>query len=249
MYPELPLKSSATSRSLFWMGLGLIGVFSAAVLAGMFPLALLLPAWQVRMGSLILANAHFAGIGAILILLAQQLDKDSEDLEKWVRRLHVFAIPAAIGFFLLIPLLTYNGYKLVRIAYGEERQQIGQLQKTLAAIQSAQSEEALRAAMSQIPGAAPSLGKMTMPLPQAKELISTRVSGEVKRLDNQVEERNAGRWQTNLIGWARSCLISLCYGAAFAEIAHFPKARTSLLFSLLTSLPWNRKVRSRLRGI
>lgn len=247
MTPGLPLKSNATPNALFWMGIALIGAFSAAMLAGMFPLGLLLPTWQQKISNLILATAHLAGIGAVLILLAQQLDNDSEELEQWVNRLRLLAIPAAIGFFLLLPLQTYNGYKLLRIASGEERQAIGQLQKTLASIQSAQNEEALRAAVSQIPGAPSSIGKMTIPLSEAKVIMAERLNGQIKKLDNLAEERNASRWQNNLIGWARSCLISLCYGAGFAEIARFPKARTSLLFSILSSLPWNRRMRSTLR--
>jgi hypothetical protein len=240
----LQLSRNATSRALFWMGAALIGVFSATVLAAMFPLGLLLPAWQVRVGTQILAAAHLAGIGAIMIRLAQQLDNDSGQLEKWVRRLSTLAIPAAIGFFLLVPLQTYNGYKLLRVASGEDRQAIGQLQKTLASIKSAQNEEALRAAVSQIPGAPPNIGKMSIPLPQAKEQISARLSAQIKKLETLAEERNASRWQLGLIDWARNCLASLCYGAGFSEIAHFPKARTSLLFSILSSLPWNRRMRS-----
>lgn len=244
MTPSLSLKNTATSSALFWMGAALIGVFSATVLAGMLPLALLLPVWQVRVTSLILAVAPYAGIGAILILLAQMVDPDSDELEGWVRRLRLWAIPTAIGFFLLVPLQTYNGYKLLRIASGEERQAIGQLQKTLGAIQSAQNETELRAAVSQIPGAPPNLGQIKIPLPQVKQRISDRLSGQIKKLENEADERNASRWQGNLLGWARSCLLSLFYGIGFAAIAHFPKSRNSLLYSLLSSLPWNRQMRA-----
>lgn len=232
------------SSALFWMGAALIGVFSATVLAGMLPLGLLLSAWQVRVGNLILANAGYAGIGALLILLAQQLDDDSMELEKCVGRLRVLAIPAAIGFFLLVPLQTYNGYKLLRIASGEDIQAIGQFQKTLALIQSAQNEEELRAAVSQVPGSPRNIGKLNIPLPQAREQISARLSGQIKKLENQAEERNASRWQSSLISWGRNSLISLLYGMGFAEIARFPKARTSLLFSIISSLPWNRRMRA-----
>jgi hypothetical protein len=245
MYSDLQPNSAAkTSSVLFWMGLALISVFSTAVLAGLFPLGLLLPAWQVRVGNLILSNAHFAGIGAILIFLAQQLNSDSFELERWVRRLQVLAIPAAIGFFLLVPLQTYNGYKLLRIASGEERQAIGQLQKTLGAIQSAQNEAALRAAISQIPGAPPNLGNIAIPLPEAKKGISERLIAQINKLDNQFDELNASRWQDTLLGWARNSLIALCYGAGFAEIANFPKSKNSLLFSILKSLPWIRQKRA-----
>jgi hypothetical protein len=245
MQPSLQFKNTATARALFWMGVALIGVFSATVLAGMLPLGLLLPAWQSKVSNLILATAHLAGIGAILILLAQQLDDDSENIERWVGRLRLLAIPAAIGFFLLLPLLTYNGYKLLRTAYGEELQAIGQLQKTLASIKSAKNEAELRAAVSQIPGAPPNLGTIKIPLPQAIEVVSRRFGGEIKKMENQAEERNARRWQGSLIAWARNCFISLCYGAGFAEIARFAKARSSVLFSILSSLPWSRRMRAK----
>jgi hypothetical protein len=88
---------------------------------------------------------------------------------------------------------------------------------------------------------------MTIPLPQAKELISKRLSGQINKLDNLAEERSASRWQTSLIAWARNCLISLSYGAGFAEIARLPNARTSLLYSMLSWLPWNRRMRSPIR--
>lgn len=229
------------------MGTALIGVFGATVLAGMVPLALLLPTWQAKVTGLILSVAPLAGIGSILILLAHQLDDDSDELEKWARRLRLWAIPAAIGFFLLVPLQTYNGYKLIRIASGEDRQAIAPFEKALGAVQSAKNEDDLRAAVSQIPGTPPSLGRLTIPLSQAKQLISTRLNGQIKKLDNQAEERNAARWQQSLIGWAKNVLISLGYGAGFAEVARFPRARKSLLFSILSSLPWNRRMRSPLR--
>lgn len=247
MTSGLPFKSNVTSSALFWMGIALIGSFATGVLAGMIPLRLLLPNWQQNVSNQILATAHLAGIGAILILLAQQLDNDSDDLEQWVNRLRTLAIPAAIGFFLLVPLQTYNGYKLLRIASAEEQQIISQLQKTLASIQSAQDEESLRAAMSRIPGAPPNLGKLNVPLPQAKQVIANRLSGEIKKLDNQAGESNATRWQSSLLAWARNNLISLFYGAGFAEIARFPKARRSLLFSILTRLPGNRQLKSSIR--
>jgi hypothetical protein len=155
--------------------------------------------------------------------------------------------PGCYRLFLLLPLQPYNGYKLLGIVSGEERQAIGQLQKTLTSIQAAQNEEAFRAAVSQIPGAPTSLGRLTIPLPQAKERILEQLGGQIRKMDNQAEDRNASRWQTSLIGWARNCLLSLCYGAGFAEIARFPKARTSLLFSILRFLPWNRRMRSALR--
>jgi hypothetical protein len=159
MTPGLPLKSNTTPSALFWVGVALIGAFGATVLAGMFPLGLLLPTWQQKMSNLILATAYLPGIGAVLILLAKQLDNDSDELEQWVNRLRLLAIPAAIGFFLLLPLQTYNGYKLLRIASGEDRQEIGQLQKTMDSIKSAQNEEMLRAAVSRIPGAPPASAK------------------------------------------------------------------------------------------
>jgi hypothetical protein len=244
MIPSRPFKSNATPNALFWMGFALIGAFSATVLAGMVPLGLLLPTWQQRVSNLILTTAHLAGIGAILILLAQQLDDDSDELEQWVRRLRLLAIPVAIGFFLLVPLQTYNGYRLIRIASGEDQQPIGQLQKTLASIQSAQNEAAFRAAVSQIPGAPPDLGNMNVPMQQAKEQIMNRLSGYIKKLSNQADERQESRLQRSLIGWLRNCLFALFYGAGFAEIARFPKAHTSLLFSILSSLPFNRRMRS-----
>jgi hypothetical protein len=247
MNPSQRFEQRAAANSLFWMGAALIGLFAVTVLAGMLPVGLLLPAWQVKMSALIISAAPFAAIGAILILLAHQLDDDSDELEKWVRRLRLWSVPVAIGFFLLIPLQTYNGYRLVRIASGQDQQSVGQLQKNLAAIQSAQNEDQFRAAVSQIPGAPPNLGKLNIPLPQAKQRIADQLSGQIKKLDNLAEERNAARWQQSFVGWARSCLISLFFGAGFAEIARFPRARNSLLFSILSSLPGNRRMRSPLK--
>lgn len=240
-------EQTATANALFWMGAALIAVFGFTVLAVMIPLALLLPAWQIKVSNGILSAAPLAGIGAMLILLAHQLDDDSDELEQWVRRLRFWAIPAAIGFFLLIPLQTYNGYKLIRIASGQDRQAIAPLEKALKAVQSSTNENELRAAMSQIPNAPPNLGRLAIPLPQAKQLITDRLGGEIKRLDNQAEERNAARWQQSLVSWAKNCFISLAFGAGFAEVARFPRARKSLLFTILSSLPWNRRLRSPLR--
>jgi hypothetical protein len=243
MTPGFDFKRTDMASALFWMGAALIGMFAATVIGGMFPLGLLLPAWQVRVSGLILAVAPFAGIGAIMILLAQQMDEDSDELGQWAKRLRLLAIPAAIGFFLLLPLQTHAAFKLLRTAVGEERQVIGLHQKVLGAIQSANSEQDVLAAVRQLPGA-PTEIRLNMPLPQAKQVMSEKLRGEIKRLDNQSEERNAGRWQQSLITWATNCFLSLCYGAGFAEIARFPNSRKSLLFSIRRALPWNRRLRS-----
>jgi hypothetical protein len=225
------------------MGVSLITAFAVILIAGTIPLGILQPAWQTRVGNIILANSHFAGIGAVLILLAQALNPNSDELEKWVKRLRIWAAPVAIGFFLLIPLQTYNGYKLLSTAYGQDRQAVVQLQKTLAEIQASQNEDELRAALSKIPGS-PVIGKFNVPLPRAKQDIAARFNAQIKKLENDVEERNASRWQTNLLGWTRNCLLSLGYGAGFAELAYLPNSRYSMLFSILRIMPWNRKLRS-----
>lgn len=231
------------SSVLIWMGGALIGVFVITVVGGMLPLRLLLPTWQLKISSLIIASAPYAGIGTIMILMAQKIDDESKELKKWVRRLRFLAIPAAIGFLLLLPLQTHASYKLLKSTSGEELQAISQLQEVLLAIQSAKSNEDLLAALSKLPGAPESLNKLTIPLPQAKKIISERLSGEINKLDNQSDNLNASRWQQGLVSWARNCLLSLCYSTGFSEIAKFPKSKNSLLFSIFMRLGWNRRKR------
>jgi hypothetical protein len=233
------------------MGLAFVAVFCFSVAFGSIPITLIQPAWQVRFAGLLLAAAPSAAIGAVLIILAQLLDEDSEILERWARRIRHLAIAAAIGFFLLIPLQTYSGYKLLRSAAASDLEAIGPLRKSLSSLQAATTEDQFRVAVQQIPGAPQNLGRLNLPLAEAKKRIGDRLSGRINELSNLAEERNATRWQRSLLGWARSCLISLCYATGFAAMGKTPKSRQSFLTSVLAALPWNRgaaKTPVRFRG-
>lgn len=97
---------SATARGLSLAGLVLLVLFLTILAGSLFPIALLDPSWQPRVGGALINSSPLPLTGLALLHLAAALDRDDPLL---TRRLHVagrLAIPAALGFLLLVPLLS-----------------------------------------------------------------------------------------------------------------------------------------------
>ena len=161
--PSLARIDKKKASSLFfvakWVAFSLFGVFTFTVIGRVFPFAVLQPAWQLALALAIISYAYMPLLAISLVLLADRLEdrssiKASTNIKdsNLLKQLRNFAIPAALGFLLLIPLQAYNAVKIARQNYAQAQQELIKVQKALGSIQQAQTEMQLRTALQSFPG-------------------------------------------------------------------------------------------------
>ena len=112
--------SSEPSRSgspvLIWapglsvVTLVLFVLFASLVAAGLFPLQLLDPAWQLRLAGVLIKTAPLPPArGLALLQIAAELGPHDPQLKNRARLCAQLAVAAALGFLLLLPLQTVAG--------------------------------------------------------------------------------------------------------------------------------------------
>jgi hypothetical protein len=145
----LPSQGSASNAAdrrdlglrLYLVALALLAFFVATILNGALPLRLLDPTWLEGMVQLLFSQAFLPLIALMLLHLAVVLNPESLRLRKRRDRYARFALAAALGYLLLIPL--HLGATWGRLnwqnASGQEQQRlqglavIGQLRQAITA--------------------------------------------------------------------------------------------------------------------
>lgn len=144
--PSPPADRLDLALRLYLVALALLAFFALTILNGALPLRLLDPAWQEAMVQLLLSQAFLPLIALVLLHLAVVLNPDSLRLRRRRDRYARFALAAALGFVLLIPLHLGATWSLLnqRLASDQAQQNlqgqavIGQLRQAITAATSHQ---------------------------------------------------------------------------------------------------------------
>ena len=91
------------------LSLALLGIFLTAVLVSAWPPKLLDAQWHLALTADLINNGSLALVGALLTPLALAFDPSSKRLRTRNKAFHQWALAAAIGFLLLIPLQVSAG--------------------------------------------------------------------------------------------------------------------------------------------
>jgi hypothetical protein len=234
--PSLSERETSLELSLVlqFIGYGLFGLFVAFLLKLVLPVALLQPVWQLQLANALRTTAIFPLLGAVLLLLAQLLRSQSRSLAAqllWVRRLAFFV---AIGFLLLIPLQTHAGLKLLGAGNSGELRALRQVKAVAEEIRVANSEAAMKVAISRLPGAPAQIqGTFTKPLDVVRSVVLDQLQPQIKRADTRLAELRKLRLQGGLLGWSSDGLVALALAACFGAIGQLGPERSSLLLSVL----------------
>ena len=222
------------AQILQWSGAALILVFLVNVLFAAYPFAVARPEWQLQLSNQLRGGASFALVGALLMLIALQLDSDTQPLSDWLRTFRKLSLVAAIGYLLLIPLQTAASLGVARATNGQERQVFRILNQKIQAVRNADTEEKLREAISSLPGA-PSLRGRSFgsSVPDVRRRVLEQVEPQARRLEATIQERERARIFGGLQNWIRDALISACYALGFAGLAKAGSRERSLLEILL----------------
>ena len=216
------------------IGFGLIGLFLAFLLKSVLPLAILQPSWQLQWANALRTTAIFPLLGAVLLLLAQFLRPTSTSLAAqllWVRRL---AAVAAIGFMLLIPLQIHAGLSLLGAGNNRELAALRQVKAVGEEIRRANTEAAMRLALSHLPGAPAQIqGTFTRSIEQVRSVVLDQLQPQIQRADLRLAELRSLRLQSDLLGWITDGLAALALAVCFSALGQLQPGGPSLLLLVL----------------
>ncbi len=97
---------SSSARGLSLSGLVLFGLYGSIVLGSLFPMQLMLPAWQLKVGATLINASPFPLIGLGLMHLAADLNPDDKLLTNRHNFVARLAVAVSLGFLLLVPLMS-----------------------------------------------------------------------------------------------------------------------------------------------
>ncbi len=216
------------SRMLGVAANALLAIFVAALLRNILPLQLLVPTWQLRFTGAMIDNAIYPLIALVLLHLAAFLDPEDRRVQARYETISRLAIPAALGFLLLIPLqasATWSGLDSANQAQQEQRRTIqNKFASVRLVINSARTTADLRSGLESLQGQ-PIADKggtdFSQPLPQLRQTLLTRLDeaeGRVyERLKSSAPPVNR---QSLLLANLTAGTSAIAYALAFAAAGH-----------------------------
>lgn len=216
------------SRMLGVAANALLLIFAAAMLRNILPLQLLVPTWQLRFTGAIVDNAIYPLLALVLLHLALYLDPGDRRLQNRFESFSRLAIPAALGFLLLIPLqasATWSGLEAASQAQQKQTQTIkNQFASVRLVINSARTAADLRAGLESLqrqPIASNAGTDFSQPLPQLRQTLLKRLDESEVRLLERLKASAPPLNRTSLLLANITAGISaIAYSLAFAAAGH-----------------------------
>ncbi len=214
----------------------LLVVFLTALIRNIFPIQILVPTWQLRFTGAILDNALFPLIALVLLNLAVFIDQQDLRLKARHQSFSRWAIYAALGFLLLIPLQASATMSNIEgaIQARQERQRTIQNQFAVVrlAINSSKNSEDLRTNLEALQGQAINARGGTdfsRPLPELKKELLQRLDDTEERVLDRLKSSAPPVSRTNLVlANLTAGASAVAYSLAFAAAGHRPHKIHSL---------------------
>ncbi|MFN6134470.1 MAG: HpsJ family protein [Synechococcaceae cyanobacterium] len=233
----LPPEPTTACRGLSLAGLVLIVVFLTTVATVAFPVRLLNPAWQLRLGGMLINMAPMPLIGLGLLHLAVLLDPLDPLLMRRLRPAAHLGVLVALGYLLLAPLLGNAALAQLRdqvsVRDARLRQASFHLEQLRQAVSAASSVPDLEARMNALQGPKLDSADRLQPLPR----LRTRAYALLDQASEQLSRAKANATPINpwvlLPAIARNSVASLALALGFAGLAQRPGSEISLLAELV----------------
>jgi signal transduction histidine kinase len=213
------------ARLLAALSIVLLVVFLAAVLTTALPPKLLDPQWQLQFATTVISYATLPLIGALLLPLALTFDPANHRLRARWQAFRRWALAAALGFLLLIPLQGFAGWKFYRTVTVSQEQQTTQSSQKLAelrqAISSATTHQELQASVQKLFGknAGLSPAELRTPMPELRNMLLARAEQASTQLMQQIEAQAARKPDQLVKETIRIAVSALAYAIGFAFLA------------------------------
>ncbi|WP_323206805.1 hypothetical protein [Synechococcus sp. BA-132 BA5] len=199
-----------------------------------WPVALLKPLWLDQMGGFLMSRSTTPLLGVLFVAAASELDPSSTSLAKRAALLRRLATWVAIGYLLFIPVQIYAGVKLLNAQQQEAAQLLAQANRAMKAIETSNTEDDLRRAYEQIPGAKPPLPEqLPKPLSTLKGRLVEAMDARSKKAQYDFDQRLSTLWQRSLELLFGNILRMLIFFVGFAALGRPSPSQPTLLTRLL----------------
>lgn len=233
------MDSSKLASSLLNLAYALFAVFLVIIVVEAVPLRLLDPDWILTLSATLVNAVTIPLVGLGLVHLAVHIASESR-FQLIQRRLSRLASWAAVGFFLLLPLLALlvflNGQKIERVNAVQKDQIEQKSNQIRKAVVDAQNPKELQSAMVALQGPRIDSADLNQPLPQIKQQILVVIDQARSSFLAQQKGPYAKESLPVLKQVLRIPLLSLVSGFGFAALAWNPKTNRSLLTSWIEAL-------------
>ena len=234
----LPLEPTVACRGLSLAGLVLIVVFLTILTGVLFPVRLINPVWQLRLGGMLINMAPMPLIGLGLLHLAVLLDPLDPLLMRRLRPAAHLAVVAALGYLLLAPLLGYASLAQLQAQIKARDAGLSRagsnLEQLRQAVSAATSVPDLEARMNALQGPKLDAADRLQPLPRLRIRAKALIDQAVARLSQaKAAAPQANPWML-LPTIARNSVACLALAVGFAGLAQRPGSESSLLAELIS---------------
>lgn len=228
--------SSSSARGLSLAGLVLFALYGSIVVGSLFPIQLLAPAWQLKVGSALINASPFPLIGLGLLHLAADLDPDDDLLIHRHRLAAQLAVAVSLGFLLLVPLLSLAAVaQQHQVATGQSssirRAEIN-LQALRQVVLSASSSQELRDRLLSLNGPVLNEADQALPLPTIKAQVNGLIDQAAAQVARQKQQLPPSNPLSLLPELLRNAFASLALAIGFAGLARRGRSGLSLLAEL-----------------
>ncbi|MEI6029984.1 MAG: HpsJ family protein [Synechococcaceae cyanobacterium ELA739] len=226
------MNSDKLASSLLNLAYALFAVFLVVIVVDSFPIRLLDPDWILTVSATLVNVVTIPLVGLGLVHLAVHIASESR-YQLIQRRLSRLASWAAVGFFLILPLLALltflNGLKIEKTNALQKDQIELKAKQIRKAVVDAQTPKELQSAMVALQGPRIESADFNQPLPQIKQQILAVVNQAKASFLLQQKGPYDKQYLPVFKQVLRIALLSLVSGFGFAALAWNPKTDRTLL--------------------
>ena len=230
----------------------LLFIYAITIAAQALPLKVLAMDWQISMISVITNSSILPLQGLVLAHLAAYLDPSEPRFEVFCQNLRRWALPATLGFLLIIPLQSYNFVKGIR----NYRQNAAKNELTITqtfgdirnAVESASTTADLQKRLADLnaPGLSPA--DRIAPLPAIRPTLLAEIQKAEKKAKANISQQDPEQFWLFSKQMVGSILAALVFAFAFAAAAKRSAWPESLLVRFIRYLGWLREFKSTILG-
>jgi hypothetical protein len=228
---DRPEYLSSSARGLSLSGLVLFGLYGSIVLGSLFPMQLMLPAWQLKVGATLINASPFPLIGLGLMHLAADLNPDDKLLTNRHNFVARLAVAVSLGFLLLVPLMSVAAVMQQRQRVASQvtltRRAESNLQALTQVVSSSQSTDELRDRLIALNGPVIDEANAVKPLATLKAEVNDllqKAAAQVARKSQQLPTIKPWSLLPELLRNAFACLVLAIgfAGLGFRSNSAFP---------------------------
>lgn len=221
------------AEPLKWIGIALLGIYVATVLAAALPVKLLDPGWINRICGSIRGGVSFPLEAMALILIGAYLERTGKE-PPLITRLRRLCSWVALGFVLMIPLQSWSGQQLINLAIQNQQARIQPGEMALKALYGATNADELQAAIRSIPGAPPNISnRFDEPIPKVRDRLIGEIEPQLDRQKDQIRALTGQIRRDSTINLVKDGIVALLSALAFAALGRYKPNRPTLLQKLV----------------